>query len=122
MLIELLFHDADEVDKRIQYEFIQRSGSGPAIAGFLLDPVALDIDTRDLAQGLEVPTLVIHGTRDTAIPIDEGGRELASLIPGARFEVLQGADHAEATGESPRVSELIDAFLHEHGIDSAAGG
>jgi hypothetical protein len=50
------------------------------------------------------------------------GRELASLIPGARFEVLQGADHFEDTGGSPRVYDLVEAFLSERGADAAAGG
>jgi pimeloyl-ACP methyl ester carboxylesterase len=61
---------------------------------------------------------VVHGTRDLAIPI-ERGRELASLIPGARFEVLQGANHADDTTGSSRLYELIDAFLREH--DPVAG-
>ncbi len=120
MVVEIVAPNADEVTKRLMNEFLRRSGSGPAVAGFTKQ-TALVIDTRDLARRLEVPTLVIHGTRDAPIPI-EGGRELASLIPGARFEVLQGADHMEDTGGSPRVHELIDAFLREQGADAPAGG
>ncbi len=119
MLVELIWHDSDEVTKRVVNEFLRRSGSGLAVAGFF-EQGAL-IDTRDLARRLEVPTLVIHGTRDTTVPI-EGGRELASLIPGARFEILQGANHIEDSGGDPRVYELIDAFLGEHPADAAAGG
>ncbi len=118
MLIETLFRDEDEVRKQVTNEFLRRSGSGPAIAAFS-EQNAFVIDARDLARRLELPTLVIHGTRDTAMPID-GARELASLVPGARFEIVQDAGHFETTGEtSPRVYELIDAFLREHGDDSA---
>ncbi|SDU80200.1 alpha/beta fold hydrolase [Jiangella alkaliphila] len=39
-----------------------------------------------------VPTLVAWGTGDTWIPVDRGHR-LASLIPGARLELFEGAGH-----------------------------
>jgi pimeloyl-ACP methyl ester carboxylesterase len=47
------------------------------------------------AEGLRqvrVPTLVIHGSADTLVdPI--GGRRTAELIPGARFELIEGMGH-----------------------------
>ena len=47
------------------------------------------------ADGLRtvtVPTLVIHGSADTLIdPI--GGRRTAELVPGARFELIDGMGH-----------------------------
>jgi pimeloyl-ACP methyl ester carboxylesterase len=39
-----------------------------------------------------VPTLVIHGSCDTLISPD-GGRRTAELIPGARFELIEGMGH-----------------------------
>lgn len=38
------------------------------------------------------PTLVIHGACDTLITPD-GGRRTAELIPGARFELIEGMGH-----------------------------
>jgi pimeloyl-ACP methyl ester carboxylesterase len=38
------------------------------------------------------PMLVIHGDRDTLIDIS-GGRRTAELVPGARFEVIEGMGH-----------------------------
>lgn len=43
-------------------------------------------------RGVTTPTLVIHGDRDTLIPPD-GGRRTAELIPGARFELIEGMGH-----------------------------
>jgi pimeloyl-ACP methyl ester carboxylesterase len=43
-------------------------------------------------QSVDVPTLVIHGDHDTLIDIS-GGRRTAELIPGARFEVIEGMGH-----------------------------
>ncbi|MDP9464777.1 MAG: alpha/beta fold hydrolase [Actinomycetota bacterium] len=38
------------------------------------------------------PTLVIHGDCDTLIDVS-GGRRTAELIPGARFEIIEGMGH-----------------------------
>jgi pimeloyl-ACP methyl ester carboxylesterase len=47
------------------------------------------------ADGLRTvttPMLVIHGDADTLIDIS-GGRRTAELVPGARFEVIEGMGH-----------------------------
>jgi pimeloyl-ACP methyl ester carboxylesterase len=46
----------------------------------------------DGLRALAVPTLVIHGSKDTLIPPD-GGIRTAELIPGARFELIEGMGH-----------------------------
>ncbi len=51
-----------------------------------------DLDVRHLAPRLELPTLVLHATRDLRVPFAEG-RLLASLIPGARFVPLDSGNH-----------------------------
>ena len=46
----------------------------------------------DALRALAVPTLVMHGSKDTLIPPD-GGVRTAELIPGARFELIEGMGH-----------------------------
>ena len=46
----------------------------------------------DALRKLDVPTLVIHGSKDTLIPPD-GGVRTAEVIPGARFELIEGMGH-----------------------------
>ena len=46
----------------------------------------------DLLPHLRVPTLVMHGDRDTLIGWDAGKRT-AELIPGARLELIEGMGH-----------------------------
>jgi pimeloyl-ACP methyl ester carboxylesterase len=46
----------------------------------------------DQLRALRVPTLVMHGDRDNLIGPD-GGRRTADLIPGARFELIEGMGH-----------------------------
>jgi pimeloyl-ACP methyl ester carboxylesterase/DNA-binding CsgD family transcriptional regulator len=49
-------------------------------------------DVRDIAPGLQVPTLVLHARDDAVAPFEEG-RLLAALIPGAQFVPLEGRNH-----------------------------
>jgi class 3 adenylate cyclase/pimeloyl-ACP methyl ester carboxylesterase len=112
MMTEFLAPDANDVEEKVLSEFLRVSGDGPAVAGFF--DMLWRIDVRDKARTVRIPTLVIHGQEDPAIPL-ELGRDLASLIPGARFEILEGADHGEGTVRSPRISELIEEFLAESG-------
>jgi len=50
------------------------------------------IDVREQAASLNVPTLVLHARGDASIPF-EIGRQLAALIPGARFVSLDSRNH-----------------------------
>jgi pimeloyl-ACP methyl ester carboxylesterase len=63
------------------------------------------------ADGLRrvtVPTLVIHGSADTLIdPI--GGRRTAELVPGARFELIDGMGHDYPPALWPRWVDLVAA-------------
>jgi len=46
----------------------------------------------DGLRSVDVPTLVMHGDRDTLID-PSGGRRTAELIHGARFELIEGMGH-----------------------------
>ena len=56
-----------------------------------------------------MPTLVIQGRDDPLIPV-EAGRTLAALIPGSRFELIEGG-HIEGTGGTPATRARIIEFF-----------
>jgi pimeloyl-ACP methyl ester carboxylesterase len=58
---------------------------------------------------LDVPTLVMHGDRDTLIDIS-GGRRTAELVPGARFEVIEGMGHDYPPQLWARWVDLVGSF------------
>ena len=60
---------------------------------------------------LAVPTLVIHGDRDTIID-QSGGRRTAELVPGARFELIEGMGHDYPPQLWPRWVELVAEHVH----------
>lgn len=60
--------------------------------------------------GIHAPTLVILGDRDTDL-VRSVGEATAKGIPGARLEVLAGADHLPQMEKPAEVNALIRDFL-----------
>ena len=66
-------------------------------------------DCYDRLNRIAAPTLVVHGSEDRLIPV-ENGRLLAERIPGARLLELEGTGHLYPT-EAPEVDETIARFM-----------
>jgi pimeloyl-ACP methyl ester carboxylesterase len=64
----------------------------PAGIGRQMQAIMRDSDRADALRALTVPTLVMHGDRDTLID-PSGGRRTAELIPGARYVEIEGMGH-----------------------------
>ena len=107
MVVDVLAPDIDDVGRRLLSEFLRRSTDGPALAGF--HEQGWQHDVEDLARQIAVPTLVIQARDDHLIPV-EAGRTLAALIPGSRFELIEGG-HGEGCGLTPETrARIIDFF------------
>jgi pimeloyl-ACP methyl ester carboxylesterase len=65
-------------------------------------------DTSARLPGIEMPTLVIHGTLDQMVPV-ENGRLIASLVPGAQLEIFDDVGHTFFWERPERSAELISA-------------
>jgi class 3 adenylate cyclase len=83
-------------------------GASPA-ASRAVWRVATGTDLRAALQLITVPTLVVHGTRNTFVPV-EHGRYLAEHIPGAQLVELDTADHVPWATEADIAGE-IEEFL-----------
>ncbi|MHB8242288.1 MAG: alpha/beta fold hydrolase [Solirubrobacteraceae bacterium] len=66
-------------------------------------------NTQSRLHELKMPTLVIHGTEDQMLPV-QNGRLIASLIPGARLEILDGVGHLFFWEQPEHSAELIRAL------------
>ena len=64
----------------------------PAGIGRQMRAVMHDGSRAERLALLDLPTLVIHGSRDTLID-PSGGRQTAALIPGARYVEIEGMGH-----------------------------
>jgi 3-oxoadipate enol-lactonase len=83
--------------------------------GYLATLHALrEADLTEQTRRLRLPALVVSGELDEATT-PEQGQELAASIPGARFELLEGAAHLLPVERPSELARLIDAFLLELG-------
>jgi 3-oxoadipate enol-lactonase len=76
------------------------------------------VDAAQVAA-LRVPTLVLVGTDDAFFSV-EGLREVAAVIPGARFTVMPGAGHSAYFEQPERFNPIVEAFFEETGACRAS--
>jgi pimeloyl-ACP methyl ester carboxylesterase len=87
----------------------ERLGASPgALAELARMNVAIDI--RAVLPTIRCPTLVAHASHDTFVAV-EGGRFIASQIPGARYVELAGGDHAFCGDAGDAFLEELEEFL-----------
>lgn len=67
---------------------------------------ALALDTASRLPGVATPTMVLHGTLDEGLPV-ENGRLIADLIPDARLELFPDAGHLFWWEDPARTASLL---------------
>jgi pimeloyl-ACP methyl ester carboxylesterase len=70
-------------------------------------------DALDRLGEIAVPTLVIHGTADEMLPVSNA-QLIASRIPGARLETLEGVGHMFWWEQPERSAAAIRALRDRH--------
>ena len=63
-------------------------------------------DTSAHLGGIRAPTLVLHGDEDQMLGV-ANGRMIASKVPGAKLEVLEGVGHLFWVEEPARSAQLV---------------
>jgi pimeloyl-ACP methyl ester carboxylesterase/DNA-binding CsgD family transcriptional regulator len=96
------------------FDELQKESTSPENAARMMAAFG-DLDVRDMAPEIKVPTLVLHKRGDMRIPFEEGLR-FAALIPDARLVPLEGRSHLFLEGEP-----ALDQFLFEVDAFLAAG-
>ena len=66
-------------------------------------------DRVKMLKTVKVPTLVLHGDDDPLLPV-ACGRDVASLVPGAKIETFPGWGHDLPGGMIPTLVERISKF------------
>lgn len=70
-------------------------------------------DAYDRLPTLRVPVLVLHGSEDQLIDVGNA-RVLASRIPGAELQILDGAGHVYHSEQADRADEIVLDFVRRH--------
>ncbi|QLG49916.1 alpha/beta fold hydrolase [Natrinema halophilum] len=73
----------------------------------------LNFDVSDRLERLRVPTLILHGTNDEVVPV-ENARLLEEKIPDSRLEIVEGGSHLFFIEDDTTVNDHLLAFLDEH--------
>jgi pimeloyl-ACP methyl ester carboxylesterase len=85
----------------------------PAGIGRQMKAVMQDGSRDDALRALTVPTLVMHGSRDTLIQ-PSGGRHTAEVIPDARYVEVEGMGHDYPRAVWKQWVETWSAFAADH--------
>lgn len=96
----------DVLEARVR-ETIQRSNYPDGFARQLAAIVA-DGDRRQRLKAIKAPTVVIHGSDDSLVPLD-GGRDTAASIPGARLVEIRGMGHNVPVEVIPQIVDAIES-------------
>lgn len=107
-LLSTLFAPTGQEEHRRLREF-HRAAATPDMASRLLR-YAYEIDGTDAFRQVQAPTLVMHRRGDRVVP-HELGVEVACLVPGARFQPLDGDDHFPWRGDTAQILRAVAEFV-----------
>jgi pimeloyl-ACP methyl ester carboxylesterase/DNA-binding CsgD family transcriptional regulator len=106
----------DEISALTRHK--RRAADADIAAAFL--ELELFADARPYLAGVTMPALVLHRRGDRAVPIARG-RELASLLPNARFVALSGDSHLPHVDDQRELHRALAGFLDDAPSAEAIG-
>jgi len=106
---DIVFPNGPADSQQIMTDALRELGTPEIMARGLAFQAALDI--TDKLPEVKAPTLVVHRRGDRSRP-SRAGRNVALLIPGARFLALDGDISAEMEGDTSYL-DLVRQFLDE---------
>jgi pimeloyl-ACP methyl ester carboxylesterase len=77
-------------------------------------------DASDVVSSFGGPLLVVVGSNDELLSVDEA-REIAASAPHGRLEVLEGAGHIVSQDEPKRFNAILRRFLDEVAAEATSG-
>jgi pimeloyl-ACP methyl ester carboxylesterase/DNA-binding CsgD family transcriptional regulator len=108
-----LFDPHASGDEIATYTRMQRAAATAEAASVFLE-LDLCADLRPVLASVQVPALVLHRRGDRTVPIGRG-RELASLLPHARFVPLSGDSHLPWKDDQRELFRALAGFLVDGG-------
>jgi len=97
--------DSDHVKRWARNILLRADGEQAArIIEMWRDDDVADVDPRQI----EIPTVILHGTADSIVPIDVS-RRLAELLPAVELVELDGVGHVPTMTQP---DEVVAAILH----------
>jgi pimeloyl-ACP methyl ester carboxylesterase len=66
--------------------------------------------TADI-EGIDVPTLILHGTADRILSLDGQGRRMHAALPAARYVEIDGGPHVQCVTHAAEINRELLSFL-----------
>ena len=114
-----LFDPHASGDEIAEHTRMQRAAANAEAAAIFLE-LDFGADLRDVLPKVPVPALVLHRRGDRTVPIGRG-RELASLLPHARFVPLNGDSHLPWRDDQRELFRALAGFLHNDSVSEDNG-
>ncbi|MGN6797233.1 MAG: alpha/beta fold hydrolase, partial [Gaiellaceae bacterium] len=114
-----LFDPHASGDEIAEYTRQQRAAASAEAASIFLE-LDLGADLRDVLPHVPVPSLVLHRRGDRTVPIGRG-RELASLLPHARFVPLSGDSHLPWRDDQREHFRALAGFVRDEPAPEGLG-
>ncbi len=117
------FYNTDVfLGKRVSQDAVQASwnvaASSSPIASYACVPTWHEDFRKDL-DGINVPTLVIHGDADRIVPLNVSGARTAKLVKDAKLVVVKDGPHCITWTHSEQVNTALSDFLQGREISVA---
>jgi triacylglycerol lipase len=112
-LLALIFHGEEfRTDDAVRagYAWSMSKGDAGTIRSFSSNPAIQGEAVDDRMGGITIPTLVVWGAYDGAIPLDDG-RDYAARIGGARLVVIPDCGHAPCIEKPKAFLAAAEPFL-----------
>jgi pimeloyl-[acyl-carrier protein] methyl ester esterase len=103
-------HDTRRLTRHLHTLLAEGMPDTTTLMGGLAD--LRDIDLRQAVAQIPQPTLVLHGERDSLMPLS-AGRWLAEHLPNGQLEIVAGAAHAPFLSRPDQVAAALARFAHE---------
>ena len=114
--LKLPHGSGDEISELSRYQ--RKSATSEVAAAFL--ELDLTADAQAFLPYVTMPALVLHRRGDRTVPIGHG-RELASLLPNARFVALAGDSHLPWADDQRELQRALTGFLSD-AVSAEANG
>jgi non-heme chloroperoxidase len=70
-----------------------------------------EVDYTEDLKKFDVPTLILHGSDDQIVPIDNAGKKSAKIVKDATFKVIEGGSHGMCTVSADQINAELLAFI-----------
>ncbi|MET0363831.1 MAG: alpha/beta hydrolase [Sphingobium sp.] len=105
--------DGVEVNEGLRQSFWRQGMQGSVLGQYLCIHEFSEVDYTDDLRAIDVPTLVIHGSDDQIVPIDNAGKLSAAIVKDAVLTIYEGAAHGLTATHQDKLNADLIAFIRD---------